>query len=80
MAKDKVQDIDTTGFTFIESREIDGKVVTVYAKAVPMGCDKRMIVSKNGAVESDDTEFKRTAYIQEWTIDGKPFRYDLIGG
>lgn len=80
MAKDKIQEIDTTGFTFIESKEIDGKTVTVYARAVPFGCDKRTIVTKNGTVESDDTEFKVAAYIQEWIKNGKPFRHELIGG
>jgi len=89
MAKDKVltdepgtakvefPDIDEQGFQKVMSAE--GEVV--YAKEVPCGCEKRIIVvKKDGTVVTDTTEFKQGAYIRAWTCNGAPFRHELMGG
>lgn len=69
------------GFVPIESIENpDGSTTVVYAQAVPEGCNKRTLTLKDGAAVSDSTEFKRAAYIHERTVNGVPYRYELIGG
>lgn len=78
MAQTDMDSLDLDGFVHIESVERDGKTVAVYAKPVPMGCDKRTVVAKDGVVESDNTEFKNAAYLHEWIKNGTPWRYELI--
>jgi hypothetical protein len=69
-------DIDENGFQKVMSGE--GEVV--YAKYTNGGCEKRVIKIDNGVTVNDTTEFQQGAYIKEWTCNGVPFRYELIGG
>ena len=71
MAKEKVvmefPDIDEQGFQKVMSAE--GEVV--YARQIAGGCEKKV---------NDNIEFKPGAYIREWTCNGVPHRYELMGG